>query len=220
MGAAAVWSMGGEGPLGAGLIEAGGFLRVGAGAGAPDIELRLRLAQPAWPSGSIWARPGMTLEARLCRPASCGRVGLGGVDPRLAPRVDPGLMADEGDRQLMREALRRMRSLIDREEFDAWREEETAPGRKIRGEDAMAAAIAARVTSAGEMAGTCAMGLDETSPIDPEMRVRGVEGAWVCDSSALPALPSSGLRAAAVAAGWHGGGLVSQQLYYDLRDAA
>jgi choline dehydrogenase-like flavoprotein len=220
LGAAAVWSMGGEGPLGAGLTEAGGFLRVGAGAGPPDVEVRLRVAQPAWPSGSIWARPGMTLEARLCRPASLGRVGLAGVDPRLAPRVDPALMAHEGDRQLMREAMRRMRSLIDREDFDAWREDESAPGLRIRSEDAMAAAVAARVTSAGEMSGSCAMGADEESPLDPELRVRGVEGAWVCDASILPTMPSSGVRAAAAAAGWHGGGLIAQQLFYTLRDAA
>lgn len=220
LGAAAVWSMGGEGPLGAGLTEAGGFLRVGAGAGPPDVELRLRVAQPAWPSSSIWARPGMTLEARLCRPASLGRVGLAGADPQLAPRVDPALMAHEADRLLMREAMRRMRSLIDREDFDSWREDESAPGRRFKSEESMAAAVAARVTSAGEMSGSCAMGESDEAPIDPELRVRGVEGAWVCDASILPSLPSSGMRAAAVAAGWHGGGLVAQQLFYTLRDAA
>lgn len=220
LGAAAVWSMGGEGPLGSGLVEAGGFLRVGAGTGPPDVEVRLRLAQPAWPSSSIWARPGITLEARLCRPTSVGRVGLTGADPQLALRVDPGLMADPEDRALMREAMRRIRSLIDREEFDHWRDPEAAPGRRIQNEAAMAAAVAARVTSAGEMAGSCAMGEGEHSPIDPELRVRGFEGAWVCDASIFPTLPSSGLRAAAVAAGWHGGGLVAQQLFYTLHDAA
>lgn len=220
LGAAGVWSMGGEGPLGAGLVEAGGFLRVGGGAGLPDVEVRLRLAQPAWPSSSIWARPGITLEARLCRPASLGRVGLAGAEPGLAPRVDPGLMANPDDRALMREAMRRMRSLIDREDFDDWREPEAAPGRRIESEAAMAAAVAARVTSSGEISGSCAMGEHEHAPLDPELRVRGVEGAWVCDASIFPTMPSSGLRAAAVAAGWHGGGLVAQQLFYELRDAA
>jgi choline dehydrogenase-like flavoprotein len=220
LGAAAVWSLGGEGALGAELTEAGGFLRVGVGVGAPDVEVRLRLAQPAWPSKSIWARPGITLEARLCCPMSLGRVGLAGTDPRLAPRVDPGLMAHEADRQLMREAMRRLRSLIDREEFDAWREDESAPGRRIHSEDAMAAAVAARVTSAGEMSGSCHMGESEDAPLSPDLQVRGVEGAWVCDASIFPTLPSSGLRAATFAAGWHGGGLIAQQLFYHLRDAA
>ncbi|MFT6773188.1 MAG: choline dehydrogenase [Paracoccaceae bacterium] len=220
LGAAAVWGMGGDGPLGLGLTEAGGFLRAGVGSGPPDIELRLRLAQPAWPSGSVFARPGLTLEARICRPRSVGRVGLAGVDPRLSPRIDPALMAHEDDRALMRVALRRMRGLIDREEFDGWRDAESVPGRRVSSEEALAEAVARRVTSSGEMAGSCHMGVGESAPVDPQMRVRGIEGAWVCDSSVLPTLPSAGMRVAATAAGWHGAGLIALQLQHDLRDAA
>jgi choline dehydrogenase len=217
---AAVWHGGGVGPLGAGLSEAGGFLRAASGVGAPDMEVRIRLAQPAWPSGSIFAQPGVTLEARLCRPLSRGRVGLAGADPRLPPRIDPALLVDEDDAVLMRAALRRMRGLVDREEFDRWRDAESVPGRGVQSEAAIAAAVKARVTSAGEAAGTCRMGLDDRAPIDPSMRVRGVDAMWVCDASIFPTLPSAGLRAAATAGGWHGAGMIARQLMVDLRDAA
>ena len=38
--------------------------------------------------------------------------------------------------------------------------------------------------------GTCRMGLDEGAVIDPELRVRGIDGLRVADASAMPALPS------------------------------
>ncbi|MGG7567227.1 GMC family oxidoreductase [Rhodovulum sp. DZ06] len=219
--AAAGWT-GAEkgGPLGRCLYEAGGFLRAGHGAGPTDIEARLRLARPDWPVKDRFAPPGLTLEARICRPVSRGRVSLAGADPRLAPRVDPGLLSRDADRALMRVALRRLRAIIDREEFEGLVGPEAAPGRKVEDESALDALVRRTVISGGEMAGTCAMGAREESPLDPQMRVRGVDGLWVCDTSAFPALPSAGTRAAAAAAGWHGGGMIARALATDIRDVA
>lgn len=207
-----------RGPAAQPLEEAGGFLRVARGAGAPDLEVRLRLG--ALEGAEDGAPPGLRLEARLCRPVSRGRLALRGTDPRLAPRISPGLLTQEEDRAAMRAAIRRLRALFDREEFDGLRGAELRPGRKVQSEEALDAWLAAAVEASGEVSGGCAMGLSEDAPLDPSLRVRGIDGLWVCDSSAMPAPVSAGTRAAAAALGWHGGGMIVEQLRSAVHDAA
>jgi choline dehydrogenase len=52
------------------------------------------------------------------------------------------------------------------------------------------------------------MGADETSVVDPQLRVRGVEGLRVIDASIMPSLPSGNTNAAAVMVGERGAALV------------
>jgi choline dehydrogenase-like flavoprotein len=46
--------------------------------------------------------------------------------------------------------------------------------------------------------GTCKMGVDAMAVLDTSLRVRGLEGLRVCDSSAMPQLVSSNTNAATI----------------------
>jgi choline dehydrogenase len=56
--------------------------------------------------------------------------------------------------------------------------------------------------------GSCRMGTDARSVVDPELRVRGVEGLRVIDASVMPIVTSANTNAAALMIGEKGADLV------------
>ena len=57
--------------------------------------------------------------------------------------------------------------------------------------------------------GTCRMGSDDAAPVDPELRVRGVEGLRVADASVMPRIVRGHTNAPSIAIGVHAGELVA-----------
>ena len=76
---------------------------------------------------------------------------------------------------------------------------EMLPGPEVEDDDgAIEADIRRRVELTYHPVGTCRMGVGDDAVVDPELRVRGVEGLRVADASVMPLIPGGNTHASTV----------------------
>jgi 4-pyridoxate dehydrogenase len=155
---------------------------------SPQARLWLPILRPAYPD-AYGIRP------TLLHPVSRGRVRLRSADPREPMRINFRFLTEPEDLPLLREGIRRARVVGGKRAMDPFREAEISPGTNCDTDDQIDAFIRRTALTAHHPAGTCRMGSDEAAPLDPELRVRGVEGLRVVDASAMPDLVSAHINA-------------------------
>lgn len=182
----AQWALTGRGPLATNIAEGCAFFDTRPGLEGPDIQLHMA---PTGFHNNGLTEPTerlFTMGVTLVDVASRGSLRLRGADPRWRPTIDPRYFADGDDRSAMAEGIRRA-AAITRESPLA----DFIAGPYDRPSDDLADAEMNRLINTYTQTlyhpvGTCAMGSGEDSVVDPDLRVRGVEGLRVVDASVMP----------------------------------
>jgi choline dehydrogenase len=181
-----------SGPAASNIVEGGAFLRVDPGATVPDVQLHF-LAGAGVPAGfpPLPSGNGCMINANVLRPKSRGTLTLRGPDARTPPAIDPNFLADPEDVRLTVLAAERMREIMSQPVFRPYIRREHLPGQD--------APLEPFVRTAGRTgfhpSGACRMGRDPLAVVDPELRVHGLAGLRVCDSSVMPSVVSSNTNA-------------------------
>ena len=182
-----------QGPGTSNIAEAGGFLRSAlAEDERPDLQFHFVPAQLDDHGRNKLPGYGFTVHSCFLRPKSRGRLYLADTDAATKPRIEANYLGDaEGfDRKVMRECVRLSRRILAQPAFDAFRGEELLPGAKTQDDAAIDAFIRRKAESIYHPVGTCAIGRDADpgAVVDPQLRVRGVDGLRVVDASVMPKL--------------------------------
>lgn len=154
------------------------------------------------------ALPGMQIALYPLRPRSTGNLRISSRDAEALPAAALDCFSDEGDRRTMVGAVRFARSLMAQRPIADLVEAETRPGPTIESDDQIIDAYRALGTPAYHAAGTCRMGSDDASVVDPLTRVRGVEGVHVVDLSIAPVIPAGNTFAPVMAMAWRAADLI------------
>jgi 4-pyridoxate dehydrogenase len=180
------------------------FLKSEPGLAIPDVQL-LFLAAPwdAAPYLSPFKRPyadGFGCRPVPLRPESRGRLSLASTDPRAAIRIEMNFLATEADRKTMRASLRMARDIMRQPALEPFLAREIAPGPDKTSDADLDAYARATATTVFHPLGTCKMGAagDDTAVVDPELRVRGIDGLRVVDASVMPDLVGGNINAAVI----------------------
>ncbi|MEH6696569.1 MAG: choline dehydrogenase [Hyphomonas sp.] len=169
-------------------LQAGAFLNSREGLSMPDIQLHLVNAIMMDHGNHDPKKDGFTVHACQLRPESRGTVCLASADPFAHPAIDPNYLATEEDRRVMREAVKMVREVCGQSALNALRGNEILPGASVETDDDIDSFIRRTGETIYHPVGTVAMGTSESSPVDPELRVRGVDGLRVVDASVMPTL--------------------------------
>jgi len=188
-----------RGPVASTLFETGGFWygeRGGASPeGWPDIQFHLGLGSGIEAGVARLKNAGITVNSAFVRPKSRGTVRLASADIAGMPLIDPNYFAEPEDRKMALAGLRLAREILRQPALKPFILAERQPGPALVTEEALLDYAYKSCKTDHHPVGTCAMGRDGAAVVGPDLKLRGIEGLRVCDSSALPAVPSSNTNA-------------------------
>jgi choline dehydrogenase len=189
------------GPLTVSAGTAGLFARVLQGSETPDVQYHFLPFSTATTMLELHDFPGMTISACQLRPESRGTITLASPDPQAKALIHANYLATETDRRCMIEGVKLGRRLARTAAMARWVEEEIAPGDAAASDDDILAWIRRTGGTIYHPSGTCRMGGDPESVVDPELRVRGIDGLRVADASIMPTVVSGNTNAPAIMIG-------------------
>jgi choline dehydrogenase len=182
------------GPFASNLAESGGFLRVGADAPAPDVQLHVAPVHIVDEGMGDPQGHGVWVSPCLLTPESRGSVRLASSDPTARPIVRDDFYAVESDLTRLVDGLRRTLEICAQPAMAPYCAEPfTLPDGDS---DAQLRAFVARTTfPIYHPVGTCAIG----SVVDDQLRVQGLDGLRVVDASVMPIVPRGNTNAPTIA---------------------
>ena len=107
-------------------------------------------------------------------------------------------MGDEADFEPLIRGMRISRQIFDSPAMAKYQGKETLPGVNIDSDEELKGFIKGNMTSVHHPGGTCQMGSDDNCVVDPELKVRGLEGLRVVDASVFPRMVSGNSNAPTV----------------------
>lgn len=191
------WLLRHDGLGGTNHFETGGFIRSRAGIRYPDIQYHFLPMAVSYDGSSLANEHGFQAHVGPMRSKSRGSVKLRSPDPQDKPVIRFNYMSQPEDWDEMRACVRLTRELFSQPAFAPYIGLEIQPGPKVHDDEAIDAFIAQKIESAYHPSCSCKMGRadDPMAVVDSALRVIGVEGLRVVDSSAMPSITTGNLNA-------------------------
>lgn len=182
------WLIDGKGPVGAPSADAIGFFSCHAQKPQPDLQVTLfPFANTVDARGRavLPNRRLMNIAINLNYPESRGHLSLRRGDPAGQIEIHPRLLDSRHDVETLLDGMDVARDILATQPLAAHVTSQEFPT-KADGRAESEAFLRANARSFMHPIGTCRMGADATSVVDPHLRVRGVDGLWVADASIFP----------------------------------
>jgi choline dehydrogenase len=135
----------------------------------------------------------------IIRPASRGELKLTAGDPKAPLHLDPRYLSEPADLNALVHSLEVSIEIMESAALAKWRKRSVWLKAKTRAERVQW--VRETCETYHHQAGTCKMGIDAASVVDPQLRVYGVEGVRVADASIMPAVISGNTNAASIMIG-------------------
>ena len=182
------WRRNGSGMIATPFAEGAGFLKTDPNFDLPDVQLHFVISIVDDHARKL--HPGYGFSCHVCalRPHSRGEVFLQSGDPMADPGIDPCFLSDDRDLKTMIAGAKITRDILMQEPMNKYRHKELFGVKDNMSDAEWEKHIRARADTIYHPVGTCKMGTDDMSVVDPELRVRGLDGLRVVDASVMPTL--------------------------------
>ena len=185
------WLFNRRGPLTSNIGEGMAYIRTRAGLPAPDVELVF--APAYYHDHGFDERDGhaFTSGPVLLTPKARGSIRLRPSDPEGKPRIVGNHLSESEDVAALVAGVRKAREVVGTAPLADAAGAELVPGPAVESDAEIEDFIRREVELLYHPSGTCRMGAadDPDAVVDPQLRVRGVEGLRIADASVMPLIP-------------------------------
>ena len=144
---------------------------------------------------------GLTLTSCLMNPKSRGEVRIQSSNPLDLPLIDPNFLSHEDDMNVMLNAVKLARKVIQTKPLSDIVLEETVPGKSINSDEDLINYSKKMIKTNWHPVGTCKMGKDndEMAVLNTKLEVKGIKNLRVFDVSMMPTIVGANTNAPAMA---------------------
>jgi choline dehydrogenase len=199
------------GPLTSTVAEAFAFVRSRPGLPAPDLQYHFA---PAYFNDNGFDElegHAFTTGPVLVSPKSRGKLWLRSADPAAKPRMLMNALTEPEDVQSLVAGVKLAREIVAAEPLASAAGRELFPGADVQTDEDIEADVRRRMELIYHPVGTCRMGSDDGAVVDPQLRVRGIDGLRVADASIFPLIPGGNTNAPTIMVGERAADLISQR---------
>ena len=194
-----------RGPMTIPAAQVGAFLRSDPALDRPDLQFHCLAVTGDLETASrgenaqITEYPGLTIGGAQLRPESRGFVNAGSPDPHADPHITHNYLDADEDIRLTVKAMHIARDIVKMPALSPLIVQEELPGLAAASEEDMLQFQRDLGTTMYHPVGSCKMGSDEMSVVDPTLKVNGIENLRIVDASIMPRLVSGNTNAATIA---------------------
>ncbi|WP_172327707.1 choline dehydrogenase [Mangrovicoccus sp. HB161399] len=184
-------------------FESAAFIRSRAGVEYPDIQYHFLPIAVRYDGQAAAEGHGFQVHVGPMRSPSRGSVSLRSADPKAKPVIRFNYMSTEQDWADFRACIRLTREIFAQEAFKPYIRHEIQPGAALQTDGEIDSFIREHAESAYHPCGSCRMGRadDPMAVVDPQVRVIGVEGLRLADSSIFPRVTNGNLNGPSIMTG-------------------
>jgi choline dehydrogenase-like flavoprotein len=185
-----------RGPMTMAPSQLGAFAKTGPEYRTPNVEYHVQPLSLDRFGEPLHRHPAFTASVCNLRPESRGHIRLRGPDSLLPPAIQPRYLTAEADRRVAMESIRLTRRIVlESKAFQPYHPKELLPGTTIATDEQLVRAAGDIGTTIFHPVGTCRMGVDDASVVDPRLKVHGLDGIRVADASIMPHIISGNTNA-------------------------
>lgn len=186
------WLLFKKGPAASNHFEGGGFARSNEDVDYPNLMFHFLPVAIRYDGTSPSGGHGYQVHVGPMYSDAIGSVKIKSKDPREYPALRFNYLSTDQDRREWVEAIRVARNILNQPAMDPYNGGEVSPGPSVETDEEILDWVGRDGETAYHPSCTCKMGTDEMAVVDPlTMRVHGLEGLRVVDSSVMPYVPNA-----------------------------